>query len=174
MSIQIQIPVTTIYFSTDQFEKWKSGIRDICSDPYCRGLPNAYGFGENLVGNYFESLGYKWIHHDYNVFGGNRPGKYPLADDVLIRCLGESKFNSARLIYKSFKNIEEPDLMIYKPDYSEIRFAESKRVDTRDRLRSSQVRGLALLSLLLDCKVDVFEVAKEGNHHDAKPVIWDF
>ncbi|GAB6154049.1 hypothetical protein JCM17380_27990 [Desulfosporosinus burensis] len=54
-----------------------------------------------------------------------------------------------RTIYKAFKNIEEPDLLIYKPDYSQIRFAESKRLDSRDKLRENQVRGLVLLSVLL-------------------------
>jgi len=89
------------------------------------------------------SKAYKLIHHDYNVFGGNKLGKYPIAEEVITKCIGKEKFDIARTLYKAYKNIEEPDLLIYKPDYSEIRFAESKRLDTRDEIRGSQVRGLA-------------------------------
>jgi len=174
MSIQIAIPMHTLTYTEEQFIDWKEGRRDHCPDRYSKGLPGTYGFGENIVGSYFESQGYKWIHHDYNVAGGNKRGKYPDAETVLLKCLGPEKFEFARNIYKHIKNIEEPDLLIYKPDYSEIRFAESKRVDTHDKLRENQVRCLALFTLLLDCKVDVFEIVKEGKQHEPKPITWEF
>lgn len=174
MTIQITIPIQTLTYTEEQFNDWKEGRRDNCPDPACKGLPDTRGFGENIVGNYFESLGYKWIHHNYNVAGGNKPGKYPDAETVLIKCLGSEKFEFCRTIYKSIKNIEEPDLLIYRPDYSEIRFAESKREDTHDKLRDNQVRCLALYALLLGCKVDVFEVVMFGKQHETKSIIWEF
>jgi hypothetical protein len=174
MSIQITIPVKTIYYTDDQYIKWIEGRRDSCIDPYCKMLPPNYGFGESILGRHFEAQGYKWIHHDFNVFGGNKPGKYPVAEEVIINCVGEEKFNIARTIFKAFKPIEEPDLLIYKPDYSEIRFAESKRVDTRDKLRENQVRGLAILAMLLKCEVDVFEIVKYGVPHESKLIYFEF
>lgn len=173
MGIFVTIPLHTLTYTDKQFADWKEGRRENCPDRYCKGLPGTYGFGENMVGNYFESLGYKWIHHDFNVSGANRLGKFAEAENVLKKYLGEEKFEFCRTIYKNIKNIEEPDLLIYKPDYSEIRFAESKRADTKDKLRESQIRCLALYSLILDCKVDVFEIVKEGKEHEAKVIYWE-
>jgi len=88
--------------------------------------------------------------------------------------LGEEKFEFCKNIYKNIKNIKEPDLLQYMPDYSEIRFAESKRVDTHDELRENRVRCLALYALILDCKVDVFEILKVGKKHEPKLITWEF
>ncbi|NSW92906.1 MAG: hypothetical protein HPY74_20075 [Firmicutes bacterium] len=174
MSIQVSLPLHVLTYTKIELDNWIKGERKQCDDPYCLKLPNSYGFGEFLVGQYFTSLGYKWIHHDFNVFGGNRPGKYPKAEEIIVACFGEERYKSVRTLYRAFKNIEEPDLLIYRPDYSEIRFAESKRLDTRDKLRESQVRGLVLLSALLGCKVDVFEIVEEGKDFTPEPIIWEF
>lgn len=179
MSIKISIPIKMLTYSQEQYLKWKNGERENCIDSYCKKLPGTKGFGENIVGQYFEKQGYKWIHHDYNVFGGNKLGKYPKAEEIIIGCLGKEKFESARAIYdgvkrKGFKNFEEPDLLIYKPDFSEIRFAESKRLDTRDKLRENQVRGLVLLSVLLGCTVEVFEIVEETKSYNESEINWGF
>jgi hypothetical protein len=174
MSIQITIPVTVLYYTKKQFDDWAAGNRENCLDPYCSRLPHTYGFGEQLVGDYFTSQGYKWIHHDYNFFGGNKLGKYPLAEEIIFNTIGAKKYESTRTLYNAFKATEEPDLLIYKPDFSEIRFAESKRLDTKDKLRESQVRCLALYALLFGCKVDIFEIAKVGVLHEPKPIVWEF
>ncbi|EGW36653.1 hypothetical protein [Desulfosporosinus sp. OT] len=174
MSIQISFPLYVLTYTKEEFNKWVNGEREQCLDPYCLKLPNSYGFGEFIVGQHFSSLGYKWIHHDFNVFGGNRPEKYPLAEEILIGNFGKEKYESARTLYRAFKNIEEPDLLIYRPDYSEIRFAESKRLDSHDKLRENQVRGLILLSALLGCKADVFEIVEEGKDFTPEPIIWEF
>lgn len=174
MSITITIPLKTLTFTSDQYDKWVRGDREDCLDRYLKGLPNSMGFGESIVGQYFSFLGYKWIHHDYNVFGGNRLGKYPVAEEIISKCIGKEKYDNIRTTYKNLKNIEEPDLLIYAPDFSEIRFAESKRLDTRDKLRENQVRGLALLTLLLGCKVDVFEVVEEGKLYTPQDIVWEF
>ena len=179
MSIKVSIPIITLTYSQEQYLKWKNGDREDCIDSYCKNLPWTYGFGESIVGKYFESKGYKWIHHDYNIFGGNTPGKYPKAEEIIIKCMGKEKFESAKTIYKgvkqkAFKNFEEPDLLIYKPDFSEIRFAESKRLDTGDELRENQVRGLVLLSVLLECTVEVFEIVQENKNYNNSDIIWEF
>lgn len=179
MGIKIEIPVNVVTFTRNQYNNWLSGKREDCPDRYCKGLPGTKGFGEYLVGNFFAEAGYLWIHHDFDVFGACKPGKYPLAKEILIKYMGREKYESARTLYKAvrgFAKVEQPDLFIYKPDGSEIRFAESKRLDTYDKLRESQVRGLAMFSLLLGCKAEVFEVldiSKKGQY-EPKPVIWEF
>ncbi|WP_129727901.1 hypothetical protein [Ectobacillus funiculus] len=173
--MKITIPVRRIKFVSEEKERWVRGERSDCIDPYCRNYPGSYGFGEALVGKYFERQGYRWIHHDFNVFGGNRLGKYPIAEQVIRNCIGADKYEAIRSLYTVYKSVEEPDLLIYKPDFSEIRFAESKRVDTRDKLRESQIRGIALLSLLFQCEVEVFEIVQEGKIiHAPDEIVWDF
>ncbi len=76
MNIQITIPLKRLYFTDEQLLDWKAGRKGNCTDSYCNKLQGSYGFGEYLIGSYFEEQGYKWIHHDFNVFGGNKPGKY--------------------------------------------------------------------------------------------------
>jgi hypothetical protein len=141
----------------------------------------SYGFGETIVGEHFEELGYRWIYHDFNVFGGNRPGKYPLAEEILFKYLGPERFEAARKISEVLspfadphKHVsEEPDLLVYKPDLSEIRFVESKRLDTKDKLNKKQVRGLMLLSAFLGFHVDVFIVAPKGKEFKAGPIVFN-
>lgn len=174
MSIKIHIQPKIIYYSENEYTEWINGKRENCSDKYLKNLKGSYGFGEIIVGRHFEKLGYKYIHHDFNIFGGNKLGKYPFAEEVIYHCIGIEKYNNIRTLYKVYRNIEEPDLMIYKPDFSELRFAESKRSDTRDKLREKQVRGLALLSLLLGCNVDVFEVVKEDKQHEPSLITFEF
>ena len=179
MSIKVSIPVKVLTYSHEQYLKWKNGDREKCIDSYCKKLPGTMGFGENIVGQYFEKQGYEWIHHDYNIFGGNKLGKYKKAEEIIIKCLGREKFENARMLYqgikqKLFKNIEEPDLLIYKPDFSEIRFAEAKRLDTRDKLRENQVRGLVLLSVLLGCTVEVFKIVEDNKSYNESEIVWKF
>jgi hypothetical protein len=93
-----------------------NGNRDDCPEGYCKGLPNSYGFGEFIVGQFFASQGYKWIHHDYNVFGRNKPGKYPESEKILYNYLEKERFERLRMFYLTFKTLEEPDLLIYKEE----------------------------------------------------------
>jgi hypothetical protein len=58
--------------------------------------------------------------------------------------------------------MEIPDLMIYKEDYSELKFAEVKRLDTHDIIRESQIRGVCLLALLFECPVEVIWISENG------------
>ncbi|MFC5529234.1 hypothetical protein [Cohnella yongneupensis] len=145
--LEVLIPTRTLTFTKEQFDRWKNGERDDCTDPYCKTLRGTRGFGEYIAGKHYESLGYEWIHHDFNLFGGNKLGKYPKAEAVFRTYFGDERFERGRGYSPSFYpfvRIEEPDLMIYKPDYSELRFVECKRKDTSDKLRDSQVKGLAL------------------------------
>jgi hypothetical protein len=152
----------------------RSGERADCQDSYCRKLPGTKGFGEFVVGRYFESLGYRWIHHDYNVFGGNRLGKYPAAEEVLRKYFGDERYEQGRQFFSPYIHVQEPDLLIYRPDFSEVRFAEVKRMDTNDRLNEAQIRGLALLKLLYDCEAEIFYVAEEGKDVPDRSFVWEF
>jgi hypothetical protein len=60
-----------------------------------------------------------------------------------------------------------------RPDFSEVRFAEVKRMDTNDRLNEAQIRGLAVLKLLYGCEVDIFYVVEEGKDVPERSVIWE-
>ncbi len=177
--MEISIPRRIVTFNSKELDNWKKGDRQNCHDQYCKKLPGSKGFGEFIAGRYYESLGYEWIHHDYNIFGGNKLGKYPKAEKIIRSCFGDERYEKGRGFYPHFSpfiNVEEPDLMIYKPDYSEIIFAECKREDTKDKLRDKQVKGLALLKLLFDCHIEVIQISEEERKPDGKvePLIWEF
>lgn len=177
--MEIIIPVRRVTYNKEQLHRWISGDRGHCTDSYCKKLPGSRGFGEYVAGKFYESSDYQWIHHDFNILGGNKPGKYPVAETILRSHFGDARYESGRGYYPSFSRyvkVEEPDLLIYKPDFSEIRFAECKRLDTYDKLRESQIRGMALLKLLFHCTVEVIEIADESNTQldEPQPVVWQF
>ncbi|KUG05284.1 hypothetical protein ASZ90_017357 [hydrocarbon metagenome] len=163
MGLVVTIPQNVITYTENQKQKWINGEREDCPEGYCKNLPGSYGFGEYLVGQHFAAQGYNWIHHDFNIFGGNKPGKYPKAEEIFIEYFGSDRYETLRYFHRNFKPLEEPDLLIYKPDLSEIRFAESKRADTKDKMRPAQIKGLAIISVLLNCKAEIFWVVKEGD-----------
>lgn len=164
-----------VTYTKNQLENWKDGYREDCPDTYLKGLSGSKGFGEFIVGQHFSSLGYEWLHR-FSVFGGNKVGTFPKGDEVLLNYLGKDLLEKSRVIYPNFKHLpfESPDLMIYKPDFSEVRFVEVKRLDTRDKIREAQIRGLALISLLLKCEVEVFEVVEKGKDYVPQNISWDF
>jgi hypothetical protein len=177
--MKVVIPTRTLTSSREQLYRWEQGKRDDCIDPYCKKLPGSYGFGEYIAGKYYEGLGYEWIHHDYNLFGGNKIGEYPKAESILRKYFGDERFEKGRGFSKDFSpfvKIQEPDLMVYYPDCSEILFAECKRHDTYDKLNQAQVKGLALLKLLFGCSVEIIEIAEEGKGQAGlvNSLIWDF
>ncbi|MCM3768269.1 hypothetical protein [Neobacillus niacini] len=177
--MKVIIPTRILTFNKNELNQWVEGNREDCIDSYCKGLPHSRGFGEYIAGRYFESLGYEWIHHNYNLFGGNRLGKYPKAEAIFRKYFGDERFEKGRNFYPAFYpniRIEEPDLMVYKPDCSEILFAECKRQDTHDKVNENQVKGLALLKLLFECSVEVIEIIEEskGQSGEGEPLIWEF
>lgn len=52
--------------------------------------------------------------------------------------------------------IEAPDLLVYRDDPPEIRFAECKRADTGDKLNRRQLIGFMLIGAALRCPIDIF------------------
>lgn len=175
MGLSIIIPTKALTFKEQEEIDWINGIRDNCSDSYLRSLKGISGFGEHIAGRYYESLGFNYLHR-FGVFGGNRIGTFPEGDEVLKRIFGEDFFISSRTLYASFPNIkfELPDLLIYTPDYSTVKFVEVKRGNTNDKLRESQARGLGLLALLLKCEVEIVEVYKESELRDVSDTEWNF
>ncbi|QSS98735.1 hypothetical protein IMZ31_11515 [Pontibacillus sp. ALD_SL1] len=175
--MKISIPTRIIYFNKEELDNWVMGNRENCQDPYCKKLSGSKGFGEYIAGRYFESFGYEWIHHDYNLFGGNKLGKYPKAEAIFRSYFGDDRYEKGRGFYPNFSpfiRIEEPDLLVYKPDYSEVLFVECKRMDTKDKLRVSQIKGLALLKLLFDCPVEVIEIVEGyGEAEKGEPLVWE-
>ncbi len=178
MAVKISLEPQVLFFDPAQLERWRGGDRDYCSDPVCRRLDGSAGFGEFVVGRHFEELGYNWVFHDYDLFGTNRHGKYPRSEAVLRNYFGEEKLRAARSLHDvllPFRKprhvtIETPDLLIFKPDGSEVRFAECKRTDTRDKINNRQAIGLFLIAAVLDCPADFFLVAPRDSSPSLKPV----
>lgn len=182
MSLLLTIDPIVIEYTHEQLESWKSGPRPDCPEGYCKELPGSYGFGEYLVGKYWEERDYCWIHHDFSVFGGNRDDMYLEAQAILKAALGPERFQAARHVSKALEPFraprhgafEEPDLLIYKPDMTEVRFAECKRPANRDQLRPQQGIGLFLLGAVLRCPVDVFVIVEAGKPTPVEPVRLDY
>jgi hypothetical protein len=182
MPLRIALTPQVLFFDPALLERWRGGDRDYCSDPVCRRVGRTAGFGEYLVGAHFEKRGYGWIHHDFDIFGTNRPGKYPSSEAILLKYFGEARLNAARNIYRALQPfaeprhvpVETPDLLIFNPDASEIRFAEAKRTDTRDKLNRRQVIGLALIAGVFRCPVDFFLVAPQGSSPSLSPIEVEF
>jgi hypothetical protein len=169
MAFRIVIEPVVLEYDPDQEERWCAGHREDCYDEYCRSLKGSRGFGEYLVGRHFEAMGYRWIHHDFDVFGTNKPAKYA-SEAILLAGLGDKRLSAIREVGRQLRlcaeegrgSVETPDLLIYKPGASEIRFAECKRIDTRDKLNGRQVFGLVLIGAALHCPVDLFVLKKRG------------
>ena len=173
MGLRLTFPVHVIEFDPEARERWRAGERADCPDPYCQGLSGTQGFGEYWVGQYFARQGYEWIHHDYNFLGGNRPGKWPRSEAIIRAYAGDEKLTKARQTWPTFLPLEEPDLLIFKPDFSEVRFAECKRLDTHDKIREAQLRGMAFLALLFNCPVEIFELVEAGRSHTPEPIVYE-
>jgi hypothetical protein len=96
---------------------------------------------------------------------------------VLRKYFGDERYEQERQFNRMFSpyiRVQEPDLLIYRPDFSEVRFAEVKRMDTNDRLNEAQIRGLALLKLLYGCEVEIFYVVEEGKDVPESSFVWEF
>jgi hypothetical protein len=170
MSLKIIIEPKILKFDRAKLEEWEK----------VNGNTNA--FGENIVKVHLESQGYKCIQHDYNILGGNKEGKYPDAEIVLKKYFGSEKYDSARKLYSTMLPLrdpkkapfEEPDMLVYKPDLTELKFVEVKRTDTGDRLRKKQVRGLLLLSCFLNVDIDVFVLVPNDIQYNNSHIVWEF
>lgn len=180
MGLHVTFQPILVEFSAKQREAWLKGKRSDCIDDYCKRLPGTKGFGEYIVGKYWEQRGYRWIHHDFNVLGGNKPGKWEESENVLRRGLGPDRLDAARQLYKTLtplreerhNPVEEPDLLIYRPGTGEIRFAECKRLDTSDSINTRQALGLYLIGSVLRLPVDIFVVAEQGTCSAPDPIVF--
>ena len=169
---------STAFYTPEELEDWRQGHRDAFPDGYWKRGTGTFGFGESVVARYFMAIGYQCIHHDYDIFGSNRPQKYPKSEEILVAFLGTDRLAALRQIHRLFwplrdrgrVPVEVPDLLIYKADFSELRFAESKLLLTRDKLNPRQILGLALISSLLRSQIDLFYVAAHGTSPKLEPV----
>jgi len=177
MTFRISFDVDILEYDRNELQNWNAGQRDDCSDTFCRHLSGTAGFGEYIVGRHFETKGYEWIHHDFDLFGTNVEGKYPKSDSILMEYFGEQKLHSMRNLHKTFfpfrehrrHPLETPDLLIFKRSaqaISEVRFAESKRLDTRDKLNNRQALGLFLIEAVLKCPVQLFVIRERKSTKD--------
>jgi hypothetical protein len=162
-------PIVLEYDAAEK-QRWRDGDRTGCSDPYCLRLTGCKGFGEYIVGRHFTTLGFEWIHHDFDLFGTNKSGKYPISEAILRNYFGDEKLKAIRSIAKTLYPlheprrvaIEAPDLLIYNRGGSEVRFAECKQQDTGDKLNRRQLLGFMLIGAVLRCPIDLFVLREKG------------
>jgi len=172
MGVLLTLEPKLVEFSIEERDAWRAGERSDCIDPYCAGTAggrgSTTGFGEYMVGKYWQRQGYRWVHHDFDIFGGNIDHKYPsqaILENALAGRLAQFKtlVNSLRPFQEGgHAPVEQADLLIYKPGTTEIRFAECKRADTHDKVNGRQALGLFLIASQLQVPVDVFLVAEKG------------
>jgi hypothetical protein len=65
--------------------------------------------------------------------------KYPAAEEVLRKYFEDERYEQGRQFFSPYIHVQEPDLLIYRPDFSKVRFAEVKRMDTNDRLKKRKL-----------------------------------
>jgi hypothetical protein len=182
VALDVVIHPQLLFYEPEELQRWKSGDRGDCRDPILASLSGTAGFGEHVVARHYEALGYHSIHHDFDVFGSNRPGKYPRSEKILADFFTPDARRALRTIYPAIKPfrqrrhvpIEQPDLLVFRPDGSDLRFAEGKRVDTRDKLNPRQFIGLAFIAAILSCPVEVFIVARTGTAPSVGPIRCSF
>lgn len=171
MGVVLAFEPRLVEFSIEERDAWVAGNRSGCRDRYCAGISGGQGlggFGEYVVGKYWQEQGYEWVHHDFDIIGANKDGKYEsqrALEDALGDRLREFKATCQSLwpfAEEHHGPVEQPDLMIYKPGTSEIRFAECKRHGTPDQVNPRQALGLYLIASQLRVPVDVFVMAEEG------------
>ena len=100
--MKLVIEPTLLTYPPEDLEKWKAGDRSECIDTYCRRLSGSSGFGEYIGGRFYQALGFEWIHHDFDIFGTNKDGKYPKSDQILLNALGQQKLRSVRSLTSLF------------------------------------------------------------------------
>src|SRR5690348_9136952 len=108
MTIEFVLQPKVLFYEPHELDRWKVGDREQCSDSFCRRLGGSGGFGEYLVGRHFESLGYQWIHHDFDLFGSNKLGKYPKSEDLLARFFCPEAREIIRSFHRSLKPFRLP------------------------------------------------------------------
>jgi len=172
MPIAITIQPVLLEFTPQQRDAWVAGDRSDCLSRYCAGISGGEGvggFGEYIAGRYWQDQGYIWEHHDFDIIGANKDGMYEsqsmLETSLGAKCLADFKASCQSLwpfAEEHHGPLEQPDLMICKPDGSGLRFAECKRFGSRDRVNPRQAMGLFLIASQLHVPVDVYIVAEQG------------
>jgi hypothetical protein len=174
---RVVIEPSVLEYEPEEERRWSAGQRTGCSDAYCRALPGRKGFGEYLVGRHFESIGYRWVHHDFDLFGMNKTSKYE-SEEVLLKCFGNEALSAIRASARAMRPlseahhvvVEQPDLLLYRPDYSDVRFAECKLQKTADKLNRRQVAGFLLIGAILRRSIDLFVLQERGRRRHLTPI----
>jgi hypothetical protein len=184
MGVLLRFEPKLVEFTARERDAWVAGDRSDCHD-YCAGISGGVGiggFGEYVVGKHWERQGYKWIHHDFDIFGGNVDHKYP-SQEILEEAIGRDRLAAFKALCKGLHAFREQghaalvqaDLMIYSPDMKEVRFAECKRYGTSDRVSPQQALGLFLIASQLRVPAEIFVVAEEGMcMKSLQPVAFDY
>lgn len=160
---RVAFPVRFLEYDVEEREAWRTASHN----------NGTSGFGEEYAAQFYRSLGYAAIVKGFNIFGGNRPDKWPETRQVLMSYYGEDRFLLAQQIRPVFEHVIEPDLLVYQPDGSELFFVEVKRTDTYDKLHPKQVRALALLTALLDTHVEIAVLSPKGSTRVPKLEEWE-
>ena len=178
MGVSLVFQPRLVEFTPEERDAWVSGDRGDCDD-YCAGISGGVGiggFGEYITGKHWETREYRWVHHDFDIFGYNIDGKYP-SQTILETALGAERLAAFKRLCKGLEPFKEsghdalvqPDLLIYNADMTDIRFAECKRHGTSDLVSPQQALGLYLIESQLGLPAEVCVVAERGTCVEPSP-----
>jgi hypothetical protein len=122
------------------------------------------GNAELLMQEHYESQGYCVLNNTFAVVYNPATTKYPEAQEIVNKLFDRSKleamwnFTHRLLLGEGVTNVApgQPDLLIYKPDFTGAFFSEVKTGG--DSLKTGQMVGVSVITTFLDCRVEVARV----------------
>ena len=122
------------------------------------------GNAEQLMQQHYESLGYKVLNNNFAVVYSPQSTKHPAAQKIVSELFDSHRLEAMDFFGKSVfpgdgvreQNPGQPDLLIYKPDKSEVFFSEVKT--GKDWLKPGQMLGISVLTAFLGCRIEIARV----------------
>ena len=118
MGFRIFIDSTVLEYDEIEKQRWIDGDCTGCSDSYCLRLSGNKGFGEYLVGRHFAALDYEWIHHGFDLFGTNKPRKYPFSEAINLNHFRKQKHDVIRNSDRAIYPLHEPYKVLFEQERS--------------------------------------------------------
>jgi hypothetical protein len=119
---------------------------------------------ELMMQRYFESQGYQVLNNSFAVVYEPATTKYPESQQIVSQLFDPGRLEALRhfthrlLLGDGVAGVApgQPDLLVFKPDFSDVFFAEVKTGS--DTLKIGQMVGISVLTTFLDCRVEIARV----------------
>jgi hypothetical protein len=134
------------------------------------------GNAEVLMQQHYESQGYKVLNNNFAVVYNPSTTKYPDSQRIVDELFDSHKLEAMRHFGSCVfpgdgvhgVNPGQPDLLVYKPDMTEVFFSEVKTGS--DTLKQGQMVGISVLTTFLGCRIEIARVnGKPRSHRWAWP-----